>query len=236
MSINLYLAMTAAEFSSQEELPPKIGWMACHFSCYGTALTNLPSTLPEGSIVIVDDCTPPSGHDGQKIAAQLSALAEQFSVSGFLLDFQRPNCEETAALAKTLVKALPCPVGVSDIYARNLSCPVFLPPPPLHKPLREYLAPWKDREIWLEAALQQEEITVTPQGSHSRFHPWEQPPEPTFYEEKLHCRYHISVHKDSVVFSLTRDKNLLQQWLQEAKSLGVTKAVGLYQQLGNPEG
>ena len=234
MSINLYLAMTAAEFSSAEKLPPKIGWMACHFSCYGTALTNLPSTLPEGSIVIVDDCTPPSGHDGQKVAAQLCALAEQLSVSGFLLDFQRPNCSETAALAKMLVQALPCPVGVSDLYAKDLRCPVFLAPPSLHKPLPEYLSAWNGREIWLEAATAQEILTITEKGCQIDHLPLAEEFDPAFAEKKLHCQYHIQRQKDSVIFTLNRNREYLDSFLQEAENLGITTAVGLYQQLKAP--
>ena len=156
MSINLYLAMTAAEFSSKGKFHSEIAWMACHFSCYGTGLTNLPTALPKGSMVIVNDRTPPWGHDAQKILWQLSDLAHQFSVSRFLLDFQRPGDPETKAIVKALVQSLPCPTAVSDIYAKDLPCPVFLPPGPLHKPLQEYISAWEGREIWLEAATGQE--------------------------------------------------------------------------------
>ena len=234
MSINLYLAMTAAEFSSAEKLPPKIGWMACHFSCYGTNLTNLPTTLPEGSMVIINDCTPPNGHDEQKILQQLTGLAQQFSVSRFLLDFQRPGCEETASLANTLVQALPCPVAVSDIYGRDLCCPVFLPPPPLHTPLQKYLAPWKGREVWLDAAIGQETLTVTEKACQISEQTLPNGLEFPFEEEKLHCQYHTQIQSDRVIFTLNRDHKQLDGLLQEAESLGITTAVGLYQQLKAP--
>ncbi len=231
MSINCYLAMTAAEFSSAKDLPPHLGWMACHFSCYGTGLSNFPTTLPEGSIVIVNDCTPISGHDPQQIARELSSLAEKHSACAVLLDFQRPDCAQAASLVKTLITALPCPVGVSDCYGKDLSCPVFLPPPSLHTPLKAYLAPWSGREIWLDAALGYEEITVTAKGSQIQSQLPIDFPDTSFEDTRLHCRYNIAVNDDSAVFSLVRDKVCLDTLLQEAETLGVTLAVGLYQQL-----
>lgn len=234
MSLNLYLAMTAAEFSSRERLPPKIGWMACHFSCYGPGLTNLPTTLPKGSMVIVDDCTPPRGHDEKMIVQQLCELAQQFSVSCFLLDFQRPNCPETAQLAKALVKALPCPVGVSDIYGKDLACPVFLPPVPLHKSLKEYISPWGSREIWLEAATGQETLTITEKGCQISQQPLSEDFESRFTEERLHCQYNIRTQDNCVIFTLERNQEHLDALLNEAQQLGITTAVGLYQQLKTP--
>lgn len=223
--------MTAAEFSSAKSLPPNIGWMACHFSCYGTGLSNLPTMLPEGSMVIVNDCTPISGHDPQQISKELNALAERLSVGYFLLDFQRPGCSKTAVLADVLVKTLSRPVGVSDCYGKELSCPVFLPPPPLHTPLESYLKPWSGREIWLEAALGYEVITVNENGSQICQHPPTDLPDTSFAELKLHCRYNISTDSEKVVFSLVRDSACLHAFLTEAEHLGVSLAVGLYQQL-----
>ena len=42
MVIRPFLAMTAAEIRANPDISSPIGWMACHFSPYGTGLSNLP--------------------------------------------------------------------------------------------------------------------------------------------------------------------------------------------------
>ena len=227
MSIRSFLAMTAAEFYSIEKTPKDIAWMACHFSCYGTGLSNLPRKLPPGSMVILNDRTPPQGHDPQKIAKQLNDLAQKHSVSYFLLDFQRPENPETDNLVNILTKELTQPVGVSDCYAKSLSCPVFLPPPPLHLPLNTYLEPWSGREVWLETAFSSEKITVTPEGSVFEECWAEILPDNAHTDESLTCRYTISVTDDRATFILTRDN---MSFIEKAENLGVRITVGLYQQ------
>lgn len=227
-----YLAMTAAEIAVCDNLPSKVAWMACHFSPYGTALTNRPSALPPGSMIIVNDRTPIHGHDPKRIAAQLAELEARIHPSCFLLDLQRPDCPGNAAVAKEAVQALSCPVGVSDLYARELSCPVFLPPVPPQCLPQEYLAPWQDREIWLEAGLTGTQAAVTENGcAFTPLPPGEQPDCP-FRDETLHCRYRAELQGHQISFTLQRTKQDLDALLQEVGSLGVTRAVGLYQELG----
>ena len=232
MAIVRFLAMTAAEIGGNSPLPPKIAWMACHFSPYSTGLSNCPDTLPQGSLLILNDITPIHGHDPNVIANQLSERINDLGCTGVLLDFQRAGCPDTAVLTAALVGALPCPVGVSQIYGEDLTCPVFLPPPPHHVPLKEYCAPWQGREIWLEMALDAGEITLTesgagfaalpPGGTFSGGHP----------EEKLHCHYRIQLEENQARFTLWRTPEDLDALLEEAEGLGVTTAVGLYQELG----
>ena len=227
-----YLALTAAEFAGCETLPEQCAWMACHFSCYGTQLSNCPDTLPEGSMLIVNDRTPPAGHDAQRITQQLTQLMEDLKISCVLLDFQRPDFPENAEIAKAL-QDLPCPVGVSMLYTENLSCPVFLPPVPLDMPLEEYLKPWKDREVWLEAALDSRLYTLTETGCRQSALsdiPKEHPH--IFRDEKLYCHYCMEEEADKVHFTLWRDQDDLHALLQEAEKMGVKKVVGLYQELG----
>lgn len=233
MAFSCYLAMTAAEFRANPVLPPEIAWMACHFSSYGTGLSNCPEALPKGAMVILNDRTPVHGHDPALIAAELKEIVELQPVSAVLLDFQRPGSEETAAIAKAVVGALPCPTAVSDLYAKGLDCPVFLPPPPLHCPLEAHLAPWAGREIWLEAALDAEAITVTANGT--QFTPLSPGdlPDTGHVEETLHCRYQIAQMQDRIRFSLFRTPEMLRSLLHAAESLGVTQAVGLFQELGD---
>lgn len=225
MAIELFLAMTAAEFAGNTPLPPKIAWMACHFSPYGTGLSNLPRNLPEGAMVILNDRTPVCGHDPERIAEQLLEL----NCSSLLLDFQRPDEPETAAIVKKIVDALPCPVAVSECYAADLDCPIFLPPIPPHIPPEENLAPWQSREIWLEAALDTVQLTITSAGCKTAT---AEPPEALPHQDsRLFCHYHIHVTPNEIRFTLHRTEDDLQALLA-AGNLGITRAVGLFQELG----
>ncbi len=228
MVLPLYLAMTAAELSAYTELPPKIGYMACHFSPYGTGLSNCPVRLPQGAMVILNDRTPIAGHDPQTICRQLEEITEVFNVSRILLDFQRPNCPETAELVHAL--RFRCPMGVSAQYARE-DCPVFLPPVPLDTPLQDYLTPWADREIWLDVSLEGLRITVTAQGAHCQTTPYAPLPSGQ-YDEALCCHYTVAATTQQAVFQLYRTADDLRILLEQAEALGVTTAVGLYQELG----
>lgn len=232
MALPLYLAMTEAEFRSADTLPTHPAWMACHFSCYGTGLSNLPKQLPAGAMVILNDRTPVYGHDPELIVQQLSDLVERHRVDSVLLDFQRPDCNRTADIANAVVAALSCPVGVTETYATKMDCPVFLAPPPLYKPLGEYLSVWRDREIWMEAALDSQMVTVTAEGS--QFSPALPaiPEEPSFPEEALFCRYNTKVYDDRAEFNLFRTQETLDAMVQEAERLGVRRIIGLYQELG----
>lgn len=231
MAIRRYLAMTAAEIRGNSEFPPNIAWMACHFSPYCTGLSNLPRELPPGSLLILDDITPIHGHDPEEIGFQLKERTEMLECCGILLDFQRPDCAEAAALAKYLAEALPCPVAVSEPYAQGLTCPVFLPPVPPAVPLTDYLAPWQGREIWLEMALDGEVITLTSEGASATNLPSGETNEGGHVEEKLHCHYHIQIEEELARFTLFRTREDLEKLMEEAAELGVANAVGLYQEL-----
>ena len=230
MSINCYMAMTGAEISTCQTGSPHVAWMACHFSSYSKGLSNLPQDLPKESMIILDDSTPPEGHEPEKIADQLITLAEKLSAGKFLLDFQHPGNEELKHLADFLVDALPYPVGVTHYYAKELNCPLYLPPVPLNVSLAKHLQPWKGREIWLEAAIGSEIITLTKDGIQTDPQPYTAL-SVGHYDPKLHCHYAIRVQPDAATFTLTRDQNDLRELLDEAQQFGVTLAIGLYQQL-----
>lgn len=231
MALPLYLAMTAAEMRGNDVLPPQFAYMACLFSPYGTGLSNCPKALPEGSLLILNDRTPIHGHDHSLIAGQLQEMAEFLAVSSILLDFQRPDCEETSTLAKHLVNALPCPVGISEGYGGELDCPVFLPPVPLDMRLEEYLSPWQGREIWLDAALDGLQIQLTEAGAASSPLPSWDSADSGYREHALHCHYKCKQEADSIQFTLWRSRADLGALLEEAEALGVTRAVGLWQEL-----
>lgn len=233
MAIRRYLAMTAAEFHAVQRLPDHVAWMACHFSCYGTGLSNLPQSLPPDSMVILNDRTPVQGHDPELILQQLTALSQQLHPACFLLDFQRPGYQETTDIVRVLTQGLQNPVAVSEQYARDLGCPVFLSPPPLLTELQEYLSPWAGREIWLDAAPDAQTLTVDTDGSRFTPSDIQDLNAPVFTWDELHCKYHIEVKDDCAIFHLLRGKEELQNLLDAAEALGITHAVGLYQQLGS---
>jgi len=232
MEISRYLAMTSIEMDVFSEVEGHFpAYMACHFSPYGTGLSNIPNSLPENAMLILNDRTPIHGHDPEVITAQLLQALEQLRFKSVLLDFQRRDQTETQRLCRHLIQALPCPIGVSEFYAKGLDCPVFLSPAPLDQSLGEYLDGWQGRELWLDMALDSACITVTEGGSTTTPLPFSPVPEDAFVEEVLHCLYRAEVTSDKIRFYLWRNLPQLESLLEEAQSLGVTKAIGLYQQL-----
>lgn len=184
-------------------------------------------------MVILNDRTPVQGHDPAQIVSQLQELTSRVASACILLDFQRPGSQETEAITKAVVRELSCPVGVTETYAQGLDCPVFLAPPPLDRPLQDYLEPWNRREIWLEAALGALAITVTEKGSQYESSSFAETAEPCFAEDALLCHYHMRVSDKEARFQLYRTADDLTALLRAAEALGVTRAVGLYQELGN---
>ncbi len=227
MPLQLYLALTAAEMAGNDPLPTLSARMSCHFSPCSPGLSNLPDKLPPGTMLVLDDSTPPEGHEPELILKQLSAQIWRYGCESLLLDFQRPGYGQLRKLARLLSEGLPCPVGVSELYAEGLNCPVFLPPVPPDKPLDVHLSPWKGREIWLEAALDGLTLTLTEKGCTTT--PLPDLPEQGQQDTSLHCHYTV---ESPGTFHLWRTRQDLEELLQEAETLGVTRAVGLWQELG----
>lgn len=226
MKIVPYLAMTAAEFEKASVLPEPMAWMACHYSPYGTGLSNLPRQLPTGSLLILNDRTPICGHDADLVAKQLRECAEKFSCAGILLDLQRSGSEDVVKAVATL----PCPVAVTPPYAQSAPCAVFLPPPPLTVPLKKHITPWDGREIWLEIATEETTVRVTADGSgHITPHALACP----HTDARLHCRYGMEKSAQFVDFYLQRSADECNALMREANECGISVFVGLYQQLGS---
>ncbi|MBR2888675.1 MAG: hypothetical protein IKC09_00175 [Oscillospiraceae bacterium] len=226
MGLPLYLAMTAAEFTACSPLPDYPAWMACHFSPYGTGLTNLPPALPEKAMVILNDRIPIGSHDPEFILEQLSRL----SPACLLLDFQRPGIKETAELVRILGQELRIPVGVAEPYGAITDGPVFLSPIPPDVPAEEYLAPWQGREIWLEAALGGLVWQVTESGAAAV--DLGAVPDGGMADRDLCCHYRVTQGENRTAFSLWRTREDLNALLKKAAGFGVTRAVGLWQELG----
>lgn len=231
MALPLYLAITGEDFSKYMLPRENLAWMACEFSQCDSGLSNLPPMLPKGSMLILNDSAPLRSHHPDMILFQLEVLVAQGYCNALLLDFQRPYNEKTQSLARQIVTHLSCPVGVSHTYAEELDCPVFLPPVPLNKTPDTYFLPWKGREIWLDIALDAMQIRVTPQGSQFTPILLSTPGEYVFTEPRLHCNYFTTVAKQEVCFTLYRTKDTLSGLLQAAERCGVTRCIGLYQEL-----
>lgn len=231
MVLPLYLALTAAEISSQEVLPVPMAYMGCSFSPYSLGLSGIPTFLPEGCMLIVNDRMSCQGHSPDLVAGQLQEAVIRLSCESVLLDFQRPLDSESKSMVAQIIQSLFCPVAVTEGFAQDLDCPVFLSPAPLHIPLAQHLEPWNGREIWLEAAMGQSEVHVTPAGITvtNQF-----PPAGLtdgFYEEMLCCHYLTKVDPEHITFTLFDTPEDLKKKLKLAQSLGVTRAVGLWQEL-----
>ena len=230
MPFDFFLAQTGAQ--AHMPLPPeaKQAWMACHFSPYGTGLSNLPRQLTPGSMLILNDRIPVATHDPQRIAAELEALATEHHCSRVLLDFQRPQEPQSAIIARMIAKALPCPVGISECYASGWDGAIFLPPPPLHTSLKAYIAPWQDHSIWLEVMPEQARYTITKDGCHRE--PLKTEASLPYFDPITCCRYDVQIGNDAILFTLSRGQAELAILQQEEN---IDCFVGLYQDFAQPE-
>ncbi len=227
MFSDVFLAATAAELAQFR--PKRAAYMACHFSPYGTGLSNLPCFLPPESMLLLDDSMPPGDHDPSLVAEQLTEIINKFSVKAVLLDFQREKNENTVQMSSFLIRALPCPVAAAEPYAMEIGCPVLLSPVPANVCLQAYLAPWLQQGVYMEIAPAALQITVAESGSSAIS--FEFADEPPLYSKKICCHYDVKVASDKAVFTLTRTKDDLAALVQQATAMGVHGMVGLYQEL-----
>ncbi len=230
MDLSIYLAATGAELRGMDLNAQKLAWMACQFSLSGTGISGIPASLPPESILMLTDEMPIQQHDPHRVADELLSAAENLKCSAILLDFQRPKTEEAATMAETILHAAALPVIISQPYGTLFSCPVLISPSPLWLSLETHLAPWQDRQIWLEAILEDAIVTVTKDGS--QYSPCVHHKETPFYNEALCVSYAVEEEKDCLQFYLHRGKEELKKLLQQANNIGVKNAIGLYQQLG----
>ena len=182
---------------------------------------------PARFLLILTDEKPPAETDQEQICQTVQAM----DCAGVVLDFQKQKTAQTAAFAARLVSALPCPVAVSEGYAAELDCPVFLSPCPHHTPLWEHLAPWQGRELWLDLARDAETITLTKDGCSILPLPLGEIPEEGFADERLHCHYRAETGDDFARFTLWRTKEDVDDLQQAAEALGIHTFAGLRQEL-----
>ena len=77
------------------------------------------------------------------------------------------------------------------------------------------------------------QILLTAEGSTTAPLPFSESTEEGYREENLHCRYRLQLSEDSARFTLRRTQEDLDALLEAAEPLGVTTAVGLWQELGS---
>lgn len=234
MDFSIYLAFTGAEWAAMEGFGGKAAWLGCRFSPWGSGISGVPASLPPGSMLILTDESPAQGHDPAQVAKELSKAAKELGAERVLLDFQREESEQNREIARAILAAAPCPVGITEQYAPGLDCPVLVTPPPLWMPLAEKLKDWAGREIWLEAVTESAVVTVTEEGSRYEACTFDLPAE-SQVRDRLQLRYRMRRLNDCIQFDLWRDREMLTAYLEQGAKLGATAAVGLYQQLkGGP--
>ncbi len=229
MALPIYLAMTGWEIGRCPELPRYTGFMACHFSSGDSGLAGIPRQLPENALLMVDDQTPPDGHDPARIARQLQEAVERLRPAGVILDFQRPYCHQTQAIVQSIQKVIQCPAAVTSVYQKGWSGGIFVPPVPGNISPEVYLKPWLGRQIWLEMENTGTCLTVTEQGCFRQLlsNPLA---EPVFADGAACCHYSIAVFRDRAQFCFCRTPEDQAALLEKAEALGTVFAVGLYQE------
>lgn len=231
MFLPIYLATTAQEFTQFKDIPSTLCYLACHFSASGVGLSNFPVTLPAGSILCIDDSTPIANHKAKIITQQIEELIKAFNPCGILLDFQRPDNPNAPQIIESILDCATCDVAVSHIYAKEYSCPVFLPPLPFRMTVKEYLKPWAEREIWLEIG-NDKEIAIVTENSFGAERVYNIPKSKMqFRDPSLLCHYCTLIKQDHIAIHFHRTAQDLQELQWKAKEHGVTKFLGLWQQL-----
>lgn len=232
MAIPSIFAMTGGEIFRCPSLPAKIAWMGCHFSTDDTGLSGLPTDLPPGSLLVIDDATPIAEHDPKRIIDQLLPVISGNRIDGILMDLQRPATQQAKKMAAALVQAMSCPVALPPVYAQGLDCPVFVPPIPPYIPASEYLKPWQHRRVWLELALDASVITLTDVGCSIKYVPVASPATSPQHDTELHCHYSTAVQDDAIRFYLYRTAEDVAALLDAIPDTCVSCAIGLFQELG----
>ena len=223
-----YLAMTAGDFARNGSVPEHPVWLT---ACKSSLWTDLPPFLPRGTMLALTDELPLEGQDPEALREAIGKAIFRLGSQGILLDFQHPGSPAAASLAEALTTSLPCPVAVSEGYARGLDCPVFLSPVPPDVLLTDHLAPWKGREIWLELSAEGLEILLTEAGATGKTLPRLLPGTGGFADKRLHSHYAVTVENHAARFILWRTKGDLEGLMEEAEALGVSRVIGLYQEL-----
>lgn len=208
-----YLAVTEKEIGN---FSGPVAWMACRFAQRQPGLENLPSQLPPGSLIMVDDLQPIFGHSPARVARQLESLCKKHRSAGIILDLQRKKTPQAMQMVKALLQIKEIPIALTPEYAREFSCPVLVTVP-IHLKLQQVVAPWKGREIWLDIPMGQVNLrqgkVTEEKSSHSGSYQW----------DRFLCCGYAKTGQDA--YTLCRTKAMLPKILDEAAKLGIAKAL-----------
>lgn len=224
MKTMLYLAMTAPELS-QFHNPAGCAYMACHFSPYGQGLSGLPDSLAENSMIILNDRIPFLHHNCPLIAAQLNSLP----CDSLLLDFENMESDAANELIHEILSTVKVPVGVSAKYASAHSCAVFVGPMDADCDPFAAIRHWNNREIWLDLSPGCVCCRVTAQGCN-RMKEAFPPRAGMHHDSKLFCHYSIELKDAEAIFHLHREWDDARGIVEEGKSIGITRGIGLFQE------
>lgn len=207
MSIPLFLAMTATDFSFTRKKPEQLAWMSVHFSQSNGCLSNLPPSLPPGSLIILDDQIPWNDHDLERICQCLTRLLVRDRSYGLLLDFEREPCQETLTLAKALTQCclgIGCRIAMPRSYlTEGAAC--FCPPIPCNES-------WSEKDfsggpVWLDvtptavlAEISSKGVRIDPADPHE-LNGWAKN-NSVFRDPTLGCFYHSYREGECVRVSL----------------------------------
>ncbi len=234
MSIPFFLAINAQEFPSLSPKPEKLAWMSVHFSSSGPGLTNLPHGLPEGSLVILDDQTPWSGHSMETVCRELVGALLENKAWGLLLDFERPASQDTALLTSALCQCcreVGVQLGAPEPYATDPDTAIFLSPLPCQTPLERLQRP--GRKLWLDVSPTAFALHIGPQGATGEAADQKRFPAdeyPVFTDAALHCLYHSRPVDDGVDVFLYHTPQSIQDMLKLLDGDKAQLALGLYRE------
>ena len=232
MANRCYLAMTEAEIRRQASLPPRMGYLSCCFSPYGLGLMGVPQHLPPGNVLLLTDRIEPVHHAPVLVARQLHAAAVRLHSAAIVLDLQRPDNIHSNRIAGAVAQGPPCPVVISQDYARDLPVGVLMRVP-VGIALEDAITPWQGREMWLEMGMDRAVLEITEQGC-TRREPAPFQPDPSDLEDRdLCCRYRLELRQDRADFCLYETVDTWQEKLRKAETLGIRNAIGLYQEFGS---
>ncbi len=232
MSIPMFLALTAEEFSQNPSLPCRPAWMSVHFSSKGPGLSNLPPQLPPGSMIILDDHIPWKDHSIESICKDLTEALLRAGVYGLLLDFERQPTEETTLLARAVTeccKELGVTLGAPANYIFDEDTALFVSPLPCNIPAESLKS---QRKLWLDISPVCHCIKM------SKDKAWESPatypPRSKTEKHEIHwddtllCSYFTESDDDTLKITLFRDTEDAWRLLKRLDPARVQLALGLW--------
>lgn len=234
MSIPLFLAITAQEFPNLLSQPQKTAWMSVHFSSSGPGLSNLPHEIPQGSLIILDDQTPWSGHSIETVCREMVALLLMTRAYGLLLDFERPVEPEVVLLSRALCQCcreVGCVMGAPESYAVNPDTAIFISPLPCQVPLERLRIP--GRKLWLDASPTAYQLHISAHSATGRSAEpgYISAGEPAaFTDQALCCQYRSWLSGDGIDVLLYHTTQTIEEMLEKSNADFIQLAVGLHRE------